>query len=211
MHANENSISNEHTENSKANDSLSKVAPIVLPSNKRFKKCNICGKKFMYTEDLLNHHTKCHTEKWNLQKCAACHKRFTTLYELNRHISKIHNGEEPKLICQLCGFETKNKTFSDNHMDIIHLKKNLEDILLHNSPFDDCPLCPSTYNSKTDLNLHLSSVHGLDIQSDISIGEPQESMLLPKTTSISTMENDKKCDVSIDVNFTEYEGEMICL
>ena len=49
--------------------------------------------------------------------------------------------------------------FAENHQQVFHNKKKLEDIWA-SSNYNDCPFCPETYKTKEILMEHLFNDHG---------------------------------------------------
>ena len=84
---------------------------------------------------------------------------FPFLCRLKIHVRNKHNEKKPFIKCNICGFETNIKIYANNHHQIFHNKKKMEEIL-GSSNYNDCPFCPETSKTKKMLMDHIFKDHG---------------------------------------------------
>ena len=149
--------------------------------------CNNCDRKFYTKNNLLKHFEKEHDGKEPTDEtkfsCKYCSCKILSQADLEKHFLSIHGGKKPE--CTKCNITFLRETTLIRHKRKIHgekmiyrchicNKKNRKDTMLThietvhegNKPYK-CHLCDSSFSSKTTLNGHISSVHGVLIGTKI--------------------------------------------
>lgn len=85
--------------------------------------CSVCGFR-THTKPKMDRHTKSHTGERNYA-CEICGKKFLYSYNVIAHVKYVHNREkrrydENKLICQLCGKKFQKLWKKKEHMAEVH-------------------------------------------------------------------------------------------
>jgi len=115
----------------------------------RIVKCPKCIPDNFIKEIGLKKHLKtCHKPKDIPCDIPGCTKLFKLKEIMHRHIKNVHNGE--RKLCPHCGADVINLSY--------HLEKCNRDNLDHVT----CKICLKQYASKTILDLHERTIHGLD-------------------------------------------------
>jgi len=115
----------------------------------RIVKCPICiPDKFIKEIGLKKHIKACHKPRDIPCDIPGCTKMFKLKEIMHTHIKNVHNGE--RKLCPHCGADVINLSY--------HLEKCNRDNLDHVT----CKICLKQYASKTILNLHERTIHGLD-------------------------------------------------
>ncbi|XP_006815230.1 uncharacterized protein LOC102803845 [Saccoglossus kowalevskii] len=107
--------------------------------------CNICGKMYRYQPQLKFHKIQ-HHEKKNYT-CCFCDKKFATEKVLLKHQNQHTEGK--KYECELCGGLFVSSSSLGSHMHVKHIKNK----------YSSCQYCEKSFYLKSELELHLSSVH----------------------------------------------------
>ncbi|KAL1375876.1 hypothetical protein pipiens_017227 [Culex pipiens pipiens] len=114
-------------------------------------KCEKCGRGFP-KEYLLKSHLETHVQV----VCSVCNKTLASSATLRSHMANMHNGGT-KHICDTCGQEFRTKLAMDRHIKQ-HLGINpIERV--------QCHICSKWVNGKSNLKIHIRTVHNEDNQS----------------------------------------------
>lgn len=83
------------------------------------KKCRkpSCNAKFL-TNEALEMHLKCHTDKPNVFTCPECQQRQTRWRLLRLHLWKVHQIDTDLLICDQCDYKTDTASRLKVHQEI---------------------------------------------------------------------------------------------
>ena len=111
-------------------------------------KCPICLKKSKDRESLKQHISSFHSNM-DLQ-CKKCFKILVSSDGLRHHMLHQHTNLVETLVCNECGYSTKNKTAMKKHKAIKHSTEGKQ---------ISCQLCPARFYFKFDLNAHMRNVH----------------------------------------------------
>ncbi|XP_049883286.1 gastrula zinc finger protein XlCGF26.1-like isoform X4 [Pectinophora gossypiella] len=109
--------------------------------------CTICGAGFV-NSFRLNRHETTHGKKKSSFPCRHCGLVFTAESKKKAHVNTEHKGIAGDSVCQICKARFKNYYQKTRHMSQVH---NVEGI--------KCDMCEKRFNLKSNLVLHMRSVH----------------------------------------------------
>lgn len=124
-------------------------------------KCAHC-KYSCVLKERLEQHMLGHTA--NMHSCGKCKATFTTPYSLNRHNVIVHTKKK-RFKCSLCIYDSYFKSDLNKHklshkntnsfkrFQILDVTKQLPDHV--DKEVFKCRICPSTFDSKLSLKLHI--------------------------------------------------------
>ena len=82
--------------------------------------CTSCGKQYSSKENLSSHINEEHLKKYN---CDSCEESFSNEKDLNNHDKNDHTNEHN---CEDCDYQTTTKHLLDKHIELKHVKKDLQ-------------------------------------------------------------------------------------
>ncbi|VVC98041.1 unnamed protein product [Leptidea sinapis] len=109
--------------------------------------CTTCGAGFVNIFR-LNRHETTHAKKKSSYPCRHCSQVFTAESKKKAHVNTEHKGIAGDSVCQICKARFKNYYQKTRHMSQVH---NIEGI--------KCDMCDKKFNLKSNLMLHVRSVH----------------------------------------------------
>ncbi|XP_041968475.1 zinc finger protein 816-like isoform X4 [Aricia agestis] len=109
--------------------------------------CTICGAGFV-NSFRLKRHEMTHGKKKSSYPCKQCGLVFEAESKKKAHVNTEHKGIAGDSVCQICKARFKNYYQKTRHMTQVH---NLEGI--------KCDYCDKKFNLKSNLILHMRSVH----------------------------------------------------
>ncbi|CAH4034474.1 unnamed protein product [Pieris brassicae] len=109
--------------------------------------CTICGAGFV-NSFRLNRHETTHVKKKSSFPCRHCGLVFAAESKKKAHVNTEHKGVAGDSVCQICKARFKNYYQKTRHMSQVH---NVEGI--------KCDMCEKKFNLKSNLMLHMRSVH----------------------------------------------------
>ena len=114
----------------------------VVHQGQKFQ-CEECGKSFVIMESLNRHIKRDHKGPF---RCKKCEETFSIKLDLHNHTFSKHMG------CETCGRKFEGPNAPE------HLRKHIKNV--HEQKRNHiCHQCGKTFQSKTDLNRHVDSVH----------------------------------------------------
>jgi hypothetical protein len=116
---------------------------LLVHSEERPEKCEICGLAFKDRSNCLAH-TKLVHSSLRPFPCTVCGKKFKTPKHLRQH-SHIHNPNGKPHKCEHCSYASVNKCVLREHIDMVHLGKSKY----------QCILCGKGIKSKSSLDYHM--------------------------------------------------------
>ncbi|GLH00565.1 Protein krueppel [Gryllus bimaculatus] len=131
-------------------------------------KCPHCEKKFTRNTNLKIHVMTFH--KKAAPALATCQRSsFVTLGAAREHQREAHKGpksDEARPQRRVSCIECKEQ-FSDRSTMYRHFRRRHKDIKLqtHTVPMLSCPECPQYFSRYTELQTHLTTLHGIEIAS----------------------------------------------
>lgn len=115
--------------------------------------CHVCGDKFIFQRDLLNH--KCPEEFKFMEKCALCDTILNSHKAVHQHM-KWHKNADKSFICDICGQTLTTKGNLKLHKLAIHEGIKIKKKRIKHGP-RFCELCGKTVSHdlfKTHMNIH---------------------------------------------------------
>ncbi|KAF9812370.1 hypothetical protein SFRURICE_005481 [Spodoptera frugiperda] len=109
--------------------------------------CTTCGAGFV-NSFRLNRHETTHLKKKASFPCRHCDQVFAAESKKKAHVNTEHKGIAGDSVCQICKARFKNYYQKTRHMMQVH---NVEGI--------KCDQCEKKFNLKSNLMLHMRSVH----------------------------------------------------
>lgn len=109
--------------------------------------CTICGAGFV-NSFRLNRHETTHVKKKSSYPCRHCGQVFAAESKKKAHVNTEHKGIAGDSVCQICKARFKNYYQKTRHM-----------MQVHNAEGIKCDLCDKKFNLKSNLMLHMRSVH----------------------------------------------------
>lgn len=109
--------------------------------------CTICGAGFV-NSFRLNRHETTHGKKKTSYPCRHCGQVFAAESKKKAHVNTEHKGIAGDSVCQICKARFKNYYQKTRHM-----------IQVHNAEGIKCDMCEKRFNLKSNLVLHMRSVH----------------------------------------------------
>lgn len=109
--------------------------------------CTICGAGFV-NSFRLNRHETTHGKKKSSFPCRYCGQVFAAESKKKAHVNIEHKGIAGDSVCQICKARFKNYYQKTRHM-----------IQVHNAEGIKCEMCEKRFNLKSNLVLHMRSVH----------------------------------------------------
>nr|XP_049704098.1 zinc finger and SCAN domain-containing protein 12 isoform X8 [Helicoverpa armigera] len=109
--------------------------------------CTTCGAGFV-NSFRLNRHETTHVKKKSSYPCRHCGQVFAAESKKKAHVNTEHKGIAGHSVCQICKARFKNYYQKTRHM-----------IQVHNAEGIKCDLCDKKFNLKSNLMLHMRSVH----------------------------------------------------
>ncbi|XP_030033821.1 zinc finger protein 799 isoform X8 [Manduca sexta] len=109
--------------------------------------CTICGAGFV-NSFRLNRHETTHGKKKSSYPCRHCGQVFAAESKKKAHVNTEHKGIAGDSVCQICKARFKNYYQKTRHM-----------IQVHNAEGIKCDMCEKRFNLKSNLMLHMRSVH----------------------------------------------------
>ncbi|KAM4738920.1 uncharacterized protein FYW61_003572 [Anableps anableps] len=116
-----------------------------IHKGKKCKQCNVCGKSFKWSKDLIVH-IRTHTGEKPFS-CITCGKCYSSKNTLNRHMM-IHTGEKP-FSCFICG-----KGFIQKRGWTCHMRTHTDE-----KPFS-CTTCGKAFRQKRSWICHMRTHTG---------------------------------------------------
>lgn len=107
--------------------------------------CGICGKKFRYPCNVLQHQKKVHMGE-KTEKCETCEKEFFNKLSLRLHMS-THSAEK-KFKCEVCEKKFRWECNLKDHMRIHTGDKRFS-----------CPVCKKAFVQKSSMKQHAARNH----------------------------------------------------
>ncbi|XP_047518303.1 zinc finger protein 728-like isoform X2 [Pieris napi] len=148
--------------------------------------CTICGAGFV-NSFRLNRHETTHVKKKSSFPCRHCGQVFAAESKKKAHVNTEHKGVAGDSVCQICKARFKNYYQKTRHMAQVH---NVEGI--------KCDMCEKKFNLKSNLMLHMRSVHLKERPyacSVCSMGFFIKRHMLGHYLATHTNERKFKCDV----------------
>nr|XP_026489366.1 zinc finger protein 728-like isoform X16 [Vanessa tameamea] len=148
--------------------------------------CTICGAGFV-NSFRLNRHETTHGKKKSSFTCRHCGQVFAAESKKKAHVNTEHKGIAGDSVCQICKARFKNYYQKTRHMIQVH---NVEGI--------KCDLCDKKFNLKSNLVLHMRSVHLKERPYECSVcsmGFFIKRHMLGHYLATHTNERKFKCDV----------------
>ncbi|XP_013163749.1 PREDICTED: zinc finger protein 43-like isoform X8 [Papilio xuthus] len=108
--------------------------------------CTICGAGFVNSFRLSRHETT-HAKK-SSYPCRQCGQTFAAESKKKSHVNTEHKGIAGDSVCQICKARFKNYYQKTRHM-----------MQMHNAEGIKCDVCDKRFNLKSNLKLHMRSVH----------------------------------------------------
>lgn len=109
--------------------------------------CTTCGAGFV-NSFRLNRHETTHVKKKSSYPCRHCGQVFAAESKKKAHVNTEHKGIAGDSVCQICKARFKNYYQKTRHM-----------MQVHNAEGIKCDLCEKKFNLKSNLMLHMRSVH----------------------------------------------------
>lgn len=116
---------------------------LLVHSEERPEKCEICGLAFKDRSNCLAHTKLVHSDARPFT-CELCGKGFKTPKHLRQH-AHIHNPDGKPHKCPHCTYASVNKCVLREHIDMVHLGKSKY----------KCVLCGKGIKSKSSLDYHM--------------------------------------------------------
>ena len=110
--------------------------------------CDMCGKFFPETENLILHIKVDHPKLHQAKICDSCGMSFTNTYKMKHHIIGVHGGPKPYK-CDIC-----DKTFRFSDRLNAHIKDFHKDCQK-----TSCDKCDKSFLTAKNLKVHLMGVH----------------------------------------------------
>ncbi|XP_013134186.1 PREDICTED: gastrula zinc finger protein XlCGF26.1-like isoform X7 [Papilio polytes] len=148
--------------------------------------CTICGAGFVNSFRLIRHETT-HVKKKSSFPCRQCGEVFAAESKKKAHVNTEHKGIAGDSVCQICKARFKNYYQKTRHMMQVH---NVEGI--------KCEVCDKTFNLKSNLMLHMRSVHLKERPyecSECNMGFFIKRHMMGHYLATHTNERKFKCDV----------------
>ncbi|XP_061385112.1 gastrula zinc finger protein XlCGF26.1-like isoform X7 [Danaus plexippus] len=148
--------------------------------------CTTCGAGFVNSFRLKRHETT-HLKKKSGFACRHCGLVFAAESKKKAHVNAEHKGIEGHSVCQICKARFKNYYQKTRHMMQVH---NVEGI--------KCEKCDKRFNLKSNLMLHMRSVHLKERPYECSVcsmGFFIKRHMLGHYMATHTNERKFKCDV----------------
>lgn len=148
--------------------------------------CTTCGAGFVNSFRLKRHETT-HLKKKTGFACRHCGLVFAAESKKKAHVNAEHKGIEGHSVCQICKARFKNYYQKTRHMMQVH---NVEGI--------KCEKCDKRFNLKSNLMLHMRSVHLKERPYECSVcsmGFFIKRHMLGHYMATHTNERKFKCDV----------------
>ncbi|XP_075989205.1 uncharacterized protein LOC142985118 [Anticarsia gemmatalis] len=108
--------------------------------------CEECGKKFVNPSHMRYHQQRVHNKVKRLA-CTQCSYRAVDTMQLRNHERAFHTGERP-YICDVCGVTFRMRANIAQHMRKHFGVRSLQ-----------CERCPAMFRSRSELTTHQSKVH----------------------------------------------------
>ena len=118
--------------------------------------CHICHKMFSKVSQVKRHVLTEH-KLTNRKQCDQCPKSFACKSSLEDHVLKKHSIAGTEFNCEKC-----NKTFDDPLNYSKHKRSHRPALAVK------CEYCEAGFNKKSNLNRHLSEVHGYETRINVS-------------------------------------------
>ncbi|XP_063544134.1 zinc finger protein 436-like isoform X15 [Cydia strobilella] len=148
--------------------------------------CTTCGAGFV-NSFRLNRHETTHGKKKSSFPCRHCGQVFAAESKKKAHVNTEHKGIAGDSVCQICKARFKNYYQKTRHMMQVH---NVEGI--------KCDMCDKKFNLKSNLMLHMRSVHLKERPFECSVcsmGFFIKRHMLGHYMATHTNERKFKCDV----------------
>ncbi|XP_050311643.1 zinc finger protein 208-like [Anthonomus grandis grandis] len=161
--------------------------------------CPVCSQKFKKAL-LMGLHMAEHNPE-DFISCPICNHEFKTRCKsrLARHIRQTHQKERPKTSqCEYCGSSYLSKTMLEDHIRVVHLKKEPS----------KCIVCGSTFTLQSSMRIHQINKHRVVDESEL----PSNYCTLCKMTfkKPSSLEKHLEMKRCIPSPRVERQGHFIC-
>ncbi|XP_045781735.1 zinc finger protein 888-like isoform X6 [Maniola jurtina] len=148
--------------------------------------CTICGAGFV-NSFRLNRHETTHGKKKSSFPCKHCGMIFPAESKKKAHVNTEHKGIAGDSVCQICKARFKNYYQKTRHMMQEHKVEGIK-----------CDKCDKKFNLKSNLMLHIRSVHLKERPYECSVcsmGFFIKRHMLGHYMATHTNERKFKCDV----------------